>query len=236
MKRHAILIAASPKSEPLPGVYTDISSWYAFLRSNQGGVWAEDEIVNVTDTGRSEIIAAISFAKNSDYAVVVFAGHGQTVKTELPWPGTQLLLSSGESILERELNPGTPRCTLVLDCCRTNQEQDQLGVLVKEASAALRDEDPVKHRLAFDQAVEAAEGGLVKVFSTALGTAAADKHSFSKHLIFRATEWAKGNKGVLSLRDVVSVASESIQQRNPQQKPEYNGGRRLRHFPFAVST
>jgi hypothetical protein len=232
MTRRAILIAASPESNPIPGVYADIVSWQQFLQSNPGGVW--QEVVIAKDYDRKRLLAAVNSAQGANYSLVVFAGHGQAVTSNLPWPETQLFLSNGDSILERELNPGTPSCTLILDCCRRSSEEDQVTVLVKHALFFEHEDEKEKYRALYDESLKAAERGLVKIYATAVGTAAADKPSFSQHFLYRANLWAERNQGVLTLQEGISLATEAMRTIDPQQRPEYHGGRRLRHFPLAV--
>lgn len=237
MNRRAILIGASPISDPIPGVYADLNTWHDFLCSNIGGAWDNSEI-RVVDKHytRQEIIAAVNSVKMVDYSLIVFAGHGETVIGNLPWSQTLLHLTDDESILERDLNPGTPRCTLVLDCCRKSPEIIEEAISFTDKSAAFKaQKSSIAYRTLYDKYLMSAESGLVTIYSTEIGYGAADKYSFSQHMIYQAREWVKQNKGVLSLSEGVFLASESIKQINPQQTPEYQGGRRLRHFPLAVS-
>jgi len=234
MKRFAILIASCPKADPIPGVYSDLDAWTKFLQSHSGGVWNEKEVKPLRDPSREQLRTAIELAKTAEYSLLVFAGHGETVKTELPWTESRLFLNDTESVLERDLNPGTPRCALVLDCCRRRPEQTGVEILVKEAALLEQDENPVKARVMFDEALRSAEGGVVKVYATEEGSAAADKASFSQYLLYEARKWATSNHGVLSIPEGVALATETMRKTNPQQRPRYNGGRRLRHFPLAT--
>ena len=235
MKRRSILIAASPHSDPALGVYPDMRAWETFLRSGYGGAWKAEEVILATDWGKEKILSAITSFADADYSVVIFAGHAHTVKTGLPWKELQLLLGTGELLMERELNPGTPRCAFVLDCCRSAALEERVEFSVKKAAIIEQIDNLQAYRVAFDQAVMSAEGGLVKIYATEDGSDAEDEDSFSQHLIFTASEWAARNRGTLSLREGVDLAAVSIAKLVPQQKPEYRGGRRLRHFPIAVS-
>lgn len=236
MERKAILIAADPGSKfgfsPVPEVHTDVNLWSAFLNSKNGGAWTRDEIVTLDrNYNKDDLLQSIRSAKGVEYSLIVFAGHGQTVKRNFPWLETEIFLCDGDTVLERELNPGTPRCTIVLDCCRGNEEPpEQVKVAMFESAF-----DSTLSRVKYDLYLGKAEAGLVKIYATQVGHNAADDYSFSQHFLFQANEWALKNKGVLSLKDGVDLATTSLQIRNPQQKPEYNGGRRLHHFPLAVS-
>jgi hypothetical protein len=95
--------------------------------------------------------------------------------------------------------------------------------------------EPKRFRTLYDQALEMAEKGLVSVYSTGLDAVAPDTSSLSRFLIHSAIEWAASNHGILTLDQAVLLASAAIAEKKPQQNPEYHGGRRLRHFPFAVN-
>jgi hypothetical protein len=235
MTRKAILLSASPSSAPIPGVHTDIASWQLFLSSNPGGAWSRQEIVHLNNCDREAALAAVRSAKDVDYSLIVFAGNGEILKGDLPWPEAQVLLSNGDSLPERELNPRTPRCTIIFDCCRRTSDYDESAALTKDAAPLPAEQDTVKLRALFDQSLTTAESGLVKIYAIEAATAAAHEPSFSRQLLYQANAWAKQHHGALSLQQGVSLAAEATRKTNPLQKPEYQGGRRLHHFPLAVS-
>jgi hypothetical protein len=234
-KRRAILIGASPKNDPLENVAFDIKTWKDFLESKYGGGWNEySEIFDSSELSKKELLGLIQASNNFDYTMIIFAGHGFTVKTDLPWPELNLLLQTGENILERELNPGSQRCCLVLDCCRAHGENVQpLQEQVKESSLSERSEE-ILARKNFENALAKSELGLVKIYATGDNAAAADKFSFSQILIHTARNLASKNRGILYMNDAVSNAASLVKTIHPQQNPEYHGGRRLNHFPFAL--
>lgn len=234
MNRKAILLAASPEDDPIPGVYQDLKAFYAYLRSNPGGAWDDGEIFVEENTTRNQVIAAINAAQNADYSLVYFAGHGESVRLGLPWLETRMLLRSGETITERELNSRSPRCTLIMDCCRRTPEQNIEASLINFSMLLEHGRGSIDFRKFYQKGLEVAESGLVKIYSTAAGSAAADIHSFTQYLLNETNKWVVGNKGILSLEDAVNLAKIAMKLENPQQQPEYQGGRRLRHFPFAV--
>ncbi len=234
MKRKAILFAASPETNSIPGVFSDLTAIYSFLRSNPGGSWEPKEISLDEDPTRDNILKSVREAKDAEYTLVYFAGHGEVVKTELPWGETQMHLSSGQTISERDINSGSPRCTLIMDCCRRTPEQDEAELLIKTSMLLEHGEGGAEFRNLYLNSLAAAESGLVKIFATNIGGSAADTHSFTQHLLNETNIWASKNRGILHLGDAVELARNSMKRENPQQQPEYRGGRRLRHFPFAV--
>jgi|SRR5579871_5822094 len=229
MKRQAILIAVSPKSDTIPSVFDDISCWQNFLRSDIGGGW--DEPVIAKNYGRKEILSIVNAAKDAEYSFLVFAGHGKRIAADRPWPETELRLSDDDTILERELNPGTPSCTLILDCWRSNSGQ---GETAKAEINSLHEDvnNRAKCRDLYDQSIKRAERGLVSIYAPELKSASDDRLSFSQCLVREAVAWAQKNHGVLSIQSGVALATKAT--RNISCQPEYNGGRRLRHFPLAV--
>jgi len=235
MKRKAILIGASPQDDPLENVALDVATWQEFLKTNHGGGWDENcEIIDATEMNREDLLKLLQQTKDHDFSMVIFAGHGFSVKTDLPWPELNLILQTGETILEREINPGTPRCNIILDCCRAHGENVRpLEERVKKSSLE-RAYDEVRARILYDNALESAESGLVRIYATGDNAAAADKASFSQILIHSSMRWAGHNQGILSIKDAVAMAATEMESIRPQQIPEYNGGRRLRHFPFAL--
>lgn len=234
MNRKAILLAASPENNPIPGVFSDLSAFHSFLRSNPGGSWEPEEIICEDDSTKDSILKSVYEAKSAEYSLVYFAGHGEIIKTELPWPETRMHLSSGETISEREINSGSPKCTLIMDCCRRTPEQDEKQLLVKTSMLLERGKDGAEFRNLYQKSLAAAESGLVKIFATKVGGSVADTHSFTQHLLNETNIWTSKNRGTLYLGDAVELAKNSMKRENPQQQPEYRGGRRLRHFPFAV--
>ena len=235
MTRRAILIGASPVADPLQFVGADIALWGEFLQSNVGGAWDESEILDATHFCRAALLRELAQSKSADYALIIFAGHGFTTKTDLPWTELTLILESGETLLERELNPGTPRCCIVLDCCRTRGENIE-PIMEHRKSASLEETyAAVRSRQAYDSALAQSEMGAVSVYATGDNSAAADKSSFSQHLIWSAANWAHSNQGILTIKDAVWISAEELTKTHPQQHAEYHGGRRLTHYPFAVS-
>ena len=234
MKRKAILFAASPENNPAPGVFSDLTAFYSFLRSNPGGSWESEEIIREDDPTRDKILKSVTEARDAEYSLVYFAGHGEIIKTELPWPETRMHLNSSQTISEREINSGSPRCTLIMDCCQRTPEQDEEKLLIKPSMLLEHGEGGAEFSNLYQKSLAAAESGLVKVFATKVRGSAADMHSFTQHLLNETNIWTSKNRGVLYLGDAVELAKNSMKRENPQQQPEYRGGRRLRHFPFAV--
>jgi hypothetical protein len=235
MIRRAILVSSSPHDNSIPGAGLEVAAFDDFLQSSTGGAWTRQEVVSLIDPTKAAVLTEVKAATAADYSLVFFAGESEMVKLGRPWQEARILLSLGDTMIERELNPGSPRCTLILDCCR-HSVQASAGSRVASSSALPKRETlPKASRSAYDEALLRAEAGLVKVFAMAVGAAASDTPSFTQHLILKAKQWATNSGGVLSLDEAIALAVESSQHDNRLRPAQYFGGRRVRHFPFAVS-
>ncbi len=229
MKRKAMLIAASFEDNPIPGVYSDLAMFRSFIQSNLGGAWEKNEIFIQENPMRDDVLSMINSDRNADYSLVFFAGLGEVVKMDLPWSEVRVRLNSGENIIERELNTGSPRCTLILDCSRkTAAQEERLSV---KSSVLSEHGVRLDFRNLYENELASAEAGLVKIYSMAV---ASGQHSFTQYLLNESIGWAAKNNGTLSLANATSLARDAMKRENLAQQPEYRGGRRLRHFPFAV--
>lgn len=112
MKRRALLIG---NTRGLAGVQADMQKTRAFLGSRVGGDWLPNEITELRNPSRLELLGKIKLLKNEspDYAFVLFSGHGghahQTVLE---------LNANGETVNESELWNIAPRQITIYDCCR----------------------------------------------------------------------------------------------------------------------
>jgi hypothetical protein len=234
MIRRALLLAASRENNPIPDVYSDLAAVSNFLRSNIGGAWDVNEIFQGLGSTRDQILSAIRAANDGDYCLAFFAGRGELVKMGRPWREMRMVLSSGEAITERELNSGSARCTLILDCSRRTVGQNKETLLFETPGVPDRVEVSSEYRNYYEECLRAAEGGLVRIYATEAGSVSTDAGSFTQQLLREANMWSVTNKGALPLGDAVALARDAMSRESPQQIVEYLGGRRLRHFPFAV--
>ncbi len=233
MTRKALIIGAAYGDPRIPGVYTDLTVWSAFLCSDLGGAWRDEEIIILRDPDLDQARRAVRSLEGNDFGFVIFCGHGEVVQGAKPWPETVLSFGRHGDLTETEMNPGTPRCTLLLDCCRRPADaEDDRTYLTEEKSASFSARQSTREL--FDKAMAAAEKGLVKIYAASVGEYADDDKSFSKQLIHQAKITMQTSTGVLDQSLAVELTAEAMKTTLPQQHPEYRGGRRLRHYPFAV--
>lgn len=232
MNRKALIIGAAYGDPKIPGVYTDLTTWDAFLKSDIGGAWRNDEVNVCKDPEPEELRTALGYLGQADFGFLVFCGHGATVRRDKPWDETELYFGEYGQLLDSEINPGSPRCTLLLDCCRgyLDAEEDRKLLNEKSASFSVR----TSSRAIFDRELEAAEKGLVTIYAASEGEDADDIKSFSKQLIHQARITMERHTGVLNQALAVELTAEAMKKTTPQQHPEYRGGRRRNHFPFSV--
>lgn len=244
MKRQAIIIGSNPDTK-IPGAIADVHAWEKFLLSLMGGAWNASEIKTlINPTNSQAIINIISNAAYVDYAFIVFSGHGGIYKREKDALGffeTFLYLNNNNVLSERQLNPGKncPRCTIMIDCCRGHVPE--LDTILKEASALEDIQTKFSReyfRELFDDQLDRSEKGCVKIYSTSMGSEASDQISFSRILIKSANSYFIKNqkKTILQIDEAVNFAKQTMSNILPQQNPQYYGGRRLVHFPFAINT
>ena len=227
IKRSAILIAGDKT------LHEGVEVMYEFLRSCMGGAWRNEEIIKISCGDRAGVVSAVAAAHLSEFALVYFIGQGETRKFDLPWTETCVQLSSGETLMESLLNPGAPRCSLILDCVGiplpTSSEVTHLA-----SDAHQEGSDVEWARRTYAEAICGAEAGLVKVLATAIGQKNGIKKLFTQHLINAAIEWAVEGRGILSYGDAVVKAARTFTAEVPDGSAVYRGGRRLRDFPFGV--
>lgn len=231
MKRTAFVIGGT-YFRKLAGVSADVEAWKQFLTSSIGGCWNEEsEVVDLSAKNKVQVLGEIQKAKEDSYVMVLFSGHGEVRKDRLGFPRTHIYLNDSETASELELNPGSPRVTMILDCCRKEPE------LVKESAEKIAlDEfslNGVDTRKAYENEIMACESGCVKIYAADFGQQAADEDSFTRTMLACVKEYyVRGRpSNVLTVKDAVELANAELP---PQQTPVYNGGRRLHHFPFAV--
>lgn len=237
MKRAALLIGGL--DEDLIGVEADLGNFQAFLRSPAGGAWNASELTILRNPGALQVDVHLSLLKSADYSFVVFAGHGDHHDGS-----TRVQLKEGVVISADKLKVGAPKHTLVVDCCRIVTRRTNIAVealLEKAESAGLA---PSVARAAFDAEVTKCSGGLVTMYSCAVGEGAgegSDGGYYSRSLVDGARNWARASRGTgdnykcLSVFDVHNLAEPAVLRLSGnRQHPKIEKPRSKPYFPFAI--
>lgn len=229
MTRMAYLIGGSYTDETLNGVRADIAAWKGYLTSPTGGSWREDEIIDLSGERAASICATLRTGRLIDYSFVCFSGHGRALLDPYGYSTTVVLANDEEELSECDLNPGSPRCTMLLDCCRHLPKEPLIESFAMDAVVDTMRYDT--HEV-FDRVLQGCEKGLVRIYGTELNHGAADEKSFTRMMIRYAENAVEDcADGILRLPDAVRGAKKWLDE---QQTPVYRGGRRLGHFPFAI--
>lgn len=230
MKRTAILVGA--KSGDATGVQHDLNHWHSFLVSPIGGAWLDRQEIHIlSNPSESNITDLVRLSASDDYVVVVFLGHGELRKDRLGFPETFISLPGLGSISERELNPRNDRCSIFIDLGR-----NALARMASATQSQKSDENRLpRSRELFDSEIAKSEKGCVKIYAENLSPEAQPENSFSATLINQSIEWAQRDYGTLDLHRAMALTCDQFKRSHLPQGPRYQGGRRLRHFPFAVN-
>jgi hypothetical protein len=234
IKRMAFLFAApSPKSTSR-SVFEDLSAIQAFLLSPVGGAWKSDQIQTFENPDLNQVTRAIGNGRQFEYTLIYFAGQGESRKGKLPWPEIHMQLNSGEEISERVLNPASASCLMILDCSHQNLQCIQGSSASDFSAVQARPFDSTSTSTIYESSIAHAEKGLVKAYSTIVGSALPTQTSFTRHLLMESGKWSEEGKGVLFVGEAVALAKARMGKSEPNQQVTYLGGRRLRDFPFAI--
>lgn len=111
MKKKILIIG---NNEGLPGVKVDMQNYKTFFKSQNGGEWYDDEIIEKLNPGKEEILTLLDKLKQQqlDYLVVIFSGHGGQGRE------TVLELNGSDYLSESRLHDLAVRQLNIFDCCR----------------------------------------------------------------------------------------------------------------------
>lgn len=240
MTRQAILIGAPSVTPALPGVLQDLKDIKAFLLSNRGGAWREDEIVILTDPTQRLVEAHIQAAKFKDYVFITCSGHGEhQVSQRLE--ETVMHLNEKETISINSINPQNKRHLVIVDVCRGIVKLEKRYETFIEASMMKRAFDSVvDYRKIFDDAVMRCTEGRIVVYSCDINQSAGDDGTggvFTQELLKAPKSFQPKNGeryGIVNIQKAFDVAKDKTYVRNAPQSAVMNAGRRMDFFPFSI--
>ena len=185
------------------------------------------------------LLLNLRFAKSKDYVFIAFSGHGYHVKGR-DVDQTKICLAGKDEVFVSQLNCGAPKMTLVIDSCRQVFHTDEMfedSYAADSLSKSMRFMDRKAHRDLYDQEVELAPRGIEILYSCDFDESAGESTSggyFTQGLI-RSAGYNNNRNGVLSVEKAFEMAKHYVKIKSIQQNPVFEGGRRIKHFPFAVS-
>lgn len=139
MKRCLIIIGnqGTPnKGNFLPGVSRDVNNYLSFFKSDNGGAWENDEIVQEVYDWTSAGLNSTIYRRRMeglDYAVIVFAGHGYALRNG----ETYFEFSDGDDVSLSTIKSWFPaqKVLMIADSCQCFINLYREGGILREALA-----------------------------------------------------------------------------------------------------
>lgn len=216
-----------------PGGSTALMLWKQFIQTSVGGAWSEDEIdvFSGSALSKSSVTRHLSSMGAVDYCAVICLGTILRKKGDRPWAETHVILNNGEEISERELNAGSARLLLLFDggaeALAARESESDKRAATEEQRSALRE--------TYDAGILTAESGIVSVCFVTPEQSSQNQFSLVDALVHSARGWASTHKGVLTFEEAFKEMSQTGTKSIVHQNLHYTPGRRLQHFPLAVS-
>lgn len=244
MKRAALIIGnpGEPGSEGYcKGVERDLENYGGLLRSPIGGLWYDGEIEVLMRPSVAQVKDAMGRIKAADYGLAVFAGHGCERNQS-----TILQLRAGVEIDSDLLKLGSPRQTVILDCCRVLERPREVAREMIKAARMRAEIHPDKCRRLFDHELGEAPPGLVVMWACSPGETAGDDELrggfYSGSVVRSGTEWATSSTvdttSKYSVFSVVNAHTEAYQQvqrmSGGRQHPRIAKPRSETFYPFCI--
>lgn len=239
MTRQAILIGAPSVKPVLPGVQQDLKDIKAFLLSNSGGAWQENEILTLIDPSPHEVQTYVNASKSKDYVFITCSGHGEhQIGKKLD--ETVMYLNEKETIFINSINPQNKRHLIIVDVCRgiVRLIERQKAVLEVDMQS-FANKAYIDYRKVFDNAVMSSTEGRIVVYSCDINQSAGDDGTggvFTQELLKSPQQFKpnNGNYGIVNIEQAFDVAKEMTYKKNAPQSAVLNAGRRRDFFPFSI--
>jgi len=209
MQKRILIIG---NNDGLPGVKVDIENYKIFFKSQYGGNWHDNEIIEKLNISKLELITLLKSLKNLslNYLIVIFSGHGgQERETILE------LNSHGEYISESELKNLAYRQLNIFDCCRCYSQP-----ILESKTTELRLKNLFSTREKYEKRIMEAVHQQASLYACSIGESANDTAkggAYSKNLIAAAISETNEYTLVGHAHQVASILT-SIEFKN--QHPE----------------
>lgn len=241
MRRKALLVYSPGEGDDyIAGIENDIVDLRSFLESPQGGLWTDIEVAACPT--RAILWAKVQILKPFEYSLVAFSGHGGTESDG----STILDLGNGESIDANILRTGSPKQTVIVDCCRAALERIQLSEKLA-IGTAIPQLDDERCRKLYDSRIRDCPSPMLAVLNACQEGELAYAHAktgsyYIQKLMACGEEWTRqrllsdDNDGVLSVlgahrRAEKKVIAETGERQNPEILIPKDGP----YFPFCVA-
>ena len=239
MNRKALIIyCTETDSGPLIGPQMDNKNIRAYLKSDVGGQWYDDEIISLETPTISEIEDCIAEEfYNVDYSFIVFTGHGGIDEKD----GQDYLeVADGDIPLSTLVSPA-PKQTLIIDACRGYFKHIPDSLQKRFSNLYEYFSGHPNTRPLFEDAVSQAEEGITILYSANENQSSLDTNkggAYIYSLLSICKEWEKSVKKkfvYLDLRDAHEEACDYLKRHFiTNQKPTMNTEKRRTYYPIAV--
>lgn len=254
MQRKAILIFNDGGvGNFLPGVEKDREGYISFLKSPEGGAWADEEMhVFNNDCTKLILLNYISFWKNSSkndikYWLIIFSGHGYATADGQ----TMLELSPGDDCSVEDIKKATDgsRRLLIADSCRCvlTKTQDSLKRELKLFSAAQSGDTYAKRckDLYMNKLADVFYNTFNATYAAAFNQAANDNDAMGGYYTYELLNAAKSTITVVkavslysdymaSIKQVHEIATAEVNKRSGSRQTPVTSGLYLDKIPFIV--
>lgn len=228
MKRKAIIAA------PLFSGDTTISNrhidlWRQFLASNTGGAWRDQELIHLNNATKDDLISALQISSGAEFSLLIILGKASLRKRDLPWPEIEIEVEQS-TIKDCDLIPDSPTCCVVIDGTYDNSGRKTVGLPSLSANKYTE-----KYSNLYNNAIQRAENGMVNVYGGFHNAPLNPPFYFSELIINSVLKWAASSSEILNLYEAINLAKSDAKVVESKY-PQYNGGRRRHHLPFAVGS
>ena len=229
MNRRAIIIDARKAVKVESGEWSDVAKFRQLLLSAVGGAWKSQEVLSSRVTTSQQTIDTARSAAGVEFSMILYLGAGVFTKRDRPWSEIEITLPSGETLSERDINPGTPRCLMVCDF--TNCYEPTNAWMPENESPEIA----ARARHLYLDCLDGAEAGLVRVVGCATSPEPNQAQSLIAALLRVASQWHESGSDVLGIDGAIEKLKTVGEAQRCSVAADYFGGRRLRHFPFVIS-
>ena len=225
------------------GVNRDLDNYQEFLRSPIGGLWEASEIETLHRPRASEVRIEMQRLKGVDYSLVIFCGHGCHVRGP---DSTVLELNDKQAIDSMELMDGSPKQTVILDCCRVVREVPLREAMLLKAKRALPELNLADCRYFYDKRIQDCANAIVVMYACSIGEVAGDASDvggwYSSNLLHGVRLWAENrdtdtkiNYAIMSMVRAHEAAADDVRRRSGnRQRPEISKPRSEPYFPLCI--